>query len=187
MYPQSRTIRGLSIATIILSSIGVLFGLLFVILSFSYTAALNDPATANQIAHQLLSSNSAGSTAFDGNSAYSYSYSYSDMSADEAMVVVSSTGPLFIVMAFGYLICRGIGLLAAILAFRNCANPAKLGGAFGWSIAAAVLQVFTGMLVSAVLFIITAVFIGKLRSAWKMGAFTDGDASQGGTPQPPVA
>ncbi len=187
MYPQSRTIRGLSIATIILSSIGVFFGLLFVIFSFAYTAALNDPATANQIAHQLLSSSSAGSTAFDGNSAYSYSYSYSDMTADEAMVVVSSTGPLFIIMAFGYLICRGIGLLAGILAFRNCANPAKLGGAFAWSIAAAVLQVFTGMLVSAVLFVIVAVFIGKLRNAWKMGAFTDGDASQGGTPQPPVA
>lgn len=185
MYPQSRTIRGLSIATIILSSIGVFFGLLFVILAFGYTAALNDPATANQIAHQLLSSNSAGSTAFDGNSAYSYSYS--DMTADEAMVVVSSTGPLFIIMAFGYLICRGIGLLAAILAFRNFANPAKLGAAFGWSIAAAVLQVFAGMIVSAVLFVITAVFISKLRNAWKTGAFTNGDSSQDGMPQPPIA
>lgn len=186
MYPQSSTIKGLSIATIILSIIGVLFGLLFVVSSFAYTAALNDPATSNQIVQQLLSSTS-GSAAFDGNSAYSYNYSYSGLSGDDAVKIVFASGPIVTVMAFLYLAFCLIGLVASILALRNCNNPEKLGGAFGLSIAAAVLRFLTGAPISLVLFIILAVYIGKLRSAWKAGAFADGDNSQNGMPQPPVA
>ncbi len=187
MYPQSRTIRGLNIATVILSGIGVLFGLIFVAFAFMFSAALNDPATVNQMVNQLLSSSSSGSMAFDGNSAYSYSYSYSGMTGEDAMAIVSASGPLITVLAFGYLICRVVGLVASILALRNYNNPVKLGGAFGWAIAAAVLQVFVGMMVSAVLYIISAVFIGKLRSAWKAGVYNDAGNPQGGMPQPPVA
>lgn len=187
MYPESRTIRGLNIATVILSGLGVFFGLLFLLMSFMASAALSDPAMVNQMVDQLLSSSSGTSSAFDGNSAYSYSYDYSNMSGDEARVVVSSTGPLLIILSVGYLACRAVALVASILALRNYNNPAKLGGAFGWAIAAIVLQVFTGSLASAVLFIISAVFISKLRRAYRAGAYTDGAGSQGGTPQPPVA
>ncbi len=77
--------------------------------------------------------------------------------------------------------------MAAILALRNYNNPAKLGGAFGWSIVAAIASFLAGGLVSTVLFIISAVYIGKLRRAWKMGAFDNNVNSQDGAPQPPVA
>lgn len=186
MYPQSRTIKGLNIATVILSGIGVFFGLLFVLFSFMFTAALNDPVTASQLADQLLSSQSSGSVAFDGNSAYSYSYTYSGMTGEDALAIVMASGPLITGMAFGYLIFRVVGLVASILALRNYNNPVKLGGAFGWAIVAAILQVFAGMMISAVLFIVSAVFIGRLRSAWKAGAFDNAADSQDSTPQPPV-
>lgn len=187
MYPQSRTIRGLNIATAILSGIFILFGLFALAICCMFNAALSDPATANQIANQLLSSQSSGSVAFDGNSAYSYSYTYSGMTGEDALAIVMASGPMLVGLSVGYLIFRIVALVASILALRNYNNPAKLGGAFGWAIVAAVLQVFAGMMISAILFIISAVFIGKLRSAWKAGAFDNAADSQDGTPQPPVA
>ncbi len=186
MYPQSRTIRGLGIANVILSGIGVFLGLILVWISFIVSAQLSDPATASKIAEQVLSS-SSGSMAFDGNSAYSYNYSYSGMTGQEALAIVTAAGPLVIGSAFAFLILTATGLVAAILALRNYNNPAKLGGAFGWSIVAAIASFFAGGWVSTVLFIVAAVYIGKLRRAWKEGAFDNNAGSQGGAPQPPVA
>ena len=59
-------------------------------------------------------------------------------------------------------------------AFRLRHNPAKLGSAFGWSIAAAIVSFLVGGMISMVLFIVSAVFVSRVRRAYAaapMGAY----------------
>ena len=77
-------------------------------------------------------------------------------------------------LSFGYVLCKVVCLVAGIIALRSCTNPAKLGGAFGWSIAAAIVSFLVGGMISMVLFIVSAVFVSRVRKAYAaapMGAY----------------
>lgn len=64
------------------------------------------------------------------------------MTQDEAMAVASASIFLMVGLSLGYVLCKVVCLVAGIIALRNCNNPAKLGSAFGWSIAACVYEFF---------------------------------------------
>lgn len=171
MNPDSRVVRGVSIAAIVLSALGILGGLVVALFMGIASASLNDPTVVNALISELESSST--SSAFDGSSSYS-SYDYSDMTQDEAMAVASASIFLMVGLSLGYVLCKVICLVAGIIALRNCNNPAKLGGAFGWSIAAAIVSFLVGGMISMVLFIVSAVFISRVRRAYTaapMGAY----------------
>lgn len=171
MNPDSRVVRGVSIAAIVLSALGILGGLVVALFMGIASTSLNDPAVVNALMSELQSSSS--SSAFDGSSAYS-TYDYSGMTQDEAMAVASASIFIMVGLSLGYVLCKVVCLVAGIIALRSCTNPAKLGGAFGWSIAAAIVSFLVGGMISMVLFIVSAVFVSRVRKAYAaapMGAY----------------
>lgn len=171
MNPDSRVVRGVSIAAIVLSALGILGGLVVALFMGIASTSLNDPAVVNALMSELQSSSS--SSAFDGSSPYS-TYDYSGMTQDEAMAVASASIFIMVGLSFGYVLCKVVCLVAGIVALRSCTNPAKLGGAFGWSIAAAIVSFLVGGMISMVLFIVSAVFVSRVRKAYAaapMGAY----------------
>lgn len=171
MNPDSRVVRGVSIAAIVLSALGILGGLVVALFMGIASTSLNDPAVVNALVSELQSSSS--SSAFDGSSAYS-TYDYSGMTQDEAMTVASASIFIMVGLSLGYVLCKVVCLVAGIIALRSCTNPAKLGGAFGWSIAAAIVSFLVGGMISMVLFIVSAVFVSRVRKAYAaapMGAY----------------
>lgn len=90
------------------------------------------------------------------------------------MAVASASIFLMVGLSLGYVLCKVVCLVAGIIALRNCNNPAKLGTAFGWSIAAAIVSFLVGGMISMVLFIVSAVFVSRVRRAYAaapMGAY----------------
>ena len=171
MNPDSRVVRGVSIAAIVLSALGILGGLVIALFMGIASTSLNDPAVVNALMSELQSSGS--SSAFDGSSPYS-TYDYSGMTQDEAMAVASASIFIMVGLSLGYVLCKVVCLVAGIIALRSCTNPAKLGGAFGWSIAAAIVSFLVGGMISMVLFIVSAVFVSRVRKAYAaapMGAY----------------
>lgn len=171
MNPDSRVVRGVSIAAIVLSALGILGGLVVALFMGIASTSLNDPAVVNALVSELQSSSS--SSAFDGSSAYS-TYDYSGMTQDEAMAVAGASIFIMVGLSLGYVLCKVVCLVAGIIALRSCTNPAKLGGAFGWSIAAAIVSFLVGGMISMVLFIVSAVFVSRVRKAYAaapMGAY----------------
>lgn len=171
MNPDSRVVRGVSIAAIVLSALGILGGLVVALFMGIASTSLNDPAVVNALVSELQSSSS--SSAFDGSSPYS-TYDYSGMTQDEAMAVASASIFIMVALSLGYVLCKVVCLVAGIVALRSCTNPAKLGGAFGWSIAAAIVSFLVGGMISMVLFIVSAVFVSRVRKAYAaapMGAY----------------
>lgn len=171
MNPDSRVVRGVSIAAIVLSALGILGGLVVALFMGIASTSLNDPAVVNALVSELQSSSS--SSAFDGSSAYS-TYDYSGMTQDEAMAVAGASIFIMVGLSLGYVLCKVVCLVAGIIALRSCTNPAKLGGAFGWSIAAAIVSFLVGGMISMVLFIVSAVFVSRVRRAYAaapMGAY----------------
>lgn len=171
MNPDSRVVRGVSIAAIVLSALGILGGLVVALFMGIASTSLNDPAVVNALVSELQSSSS--SSAFDGSSAYS-TYDYSGMTQDEAMAVASASIFIMVGLSLGYVLCKVVCLVTGIIALRSCTNPAKLGGAFGWSIAAAIVSFLVGGMISMVLFIVSAVFVSRVRKAYAaapMGAY----------------
>ena len=156
MNPDSRVIRGINIATIVLSALGIFGGLALALLMGMAPVSLSDPSVVNALVSELQSSGST-SSAFDGSSPYS-SYDFSGMTQDEAMAVAGTSIVLMVGLSLGYVVCKVVCLVAGILALRNCNNPAKLGGAFGWTIAAAIVSLLVGGMISLVLFVIMVGF-----------------------------
>ena len=169
MNPDSRVIRGVNIATIVLSALGIFGGLALVMLMGVASASLSDPSVVNALVSELQSSGSS-SSAFDGASPYS-SYDFSGMTQDEAMAVAGTSIVLMVGLSLGYVVCKVVCLVAGILALRNCNNPAKLGGAFGWTIAAAIVSLLVGGMVSLVLFVISAVYINRARKSYAASGY----------------
>ena len=174
MNSDIRVVRGLGIATIVLSSIGIAAGLAVALLMGVASTSLNDPVVVNALVEEMQSSGS--SSAFDDPSAYS-SYDFSGMSQDEVMEVASASIMLLVGLSVGFVVVQAVCLVAGIMALRASKDPAKLGAVFGWSIAAAVVSLFVGSIISLVLFILLAVFSSRARKAY---------AVTGGGYQPPM-
>ncbi|CVH78631.1 hypothetical protein B5F40_15165 [Gordonibacter sp. An230] len=147
--PHAGTIRGLSIATLIISILALLGGLgFFALLSLS-SMGLSDPSVAAQ-----LETDPSTMAALES----------SGMDMDDALQITSIVLMLGSGIGVVVMICAIVALVAAILGMRNCDDPAKLKGAFGWSIAGAVASLLYLNLISMGLLIGLAVTIRKARS-----------------------
>ena len=102
MNPDSRIIRGINIATIVLSALGIFGGLALALLMGMASVSLSDPSVVNALVSELQSSGST-SSAFDGSSPYS-SYDFSGMTQDEAMAVAGTSIVLMVGLSLGYVV-----------------------------------------------------------------------------------
>lgn len=148
------TIKGLSIATIVLSVLSIL-GLLFCLLFLGVGGvALNDPTLQDSVSMSIEADPETVMQMED-----------LGLTTDDTLGLVGIVFGLGAAYVIWGVICCIISLVAGIIGLRNCRNTAKLGGAFGWAIAGAVTSFLYGNIVVMVLLIISAVCISKDRKA----------------------
>lgn len=170
-----RVLRGINIAALVLSIIGVLLGGAFAIFMVVSSGALSDPQFFDALVAELQVA-SSGSAAFDGESAAT-AYDYSSLSEEELSAMASLGVNIVIGLSVGYAVLSGVGIVASALTLRNYADPAKLGAAFGWTIAAIVGSLLLGSFVAGILFILSAFMNSRIRKIYKMSGGVPGGAN----------
>lgn len=170
-----RVLRGINIAALVLSIIGVLLGGAFALFMIVSSSALSDPQFFDALVAELQAT-SSGSAAFDGESAAT-AYDYSSMSEEELRAMASLGVNIVIGLSVGYALLSGIGIVASALTLRNYTDPAKLGAAFGWTIAAIVGSLLLGSFVAGILFILSAFMNSRIRKIYKMSGDMPGGAN----------
>lgn len=183
---HAKTIKGLSIATIVLSSIAILGCLIgFFALGVGGFAANTYGLDAihysqNHVDHSMA--------AHMGDGYYgSYAFSEDDlMGLLEFALVLGTIG-----IAWG-LLCAIVSLVAGIIGLRGANVPERLGRVFGWGIAGAVAAFLSGRIITCVLLVIAAVYASKDKNApmlangtWSQAAPTaQPDGAWGAAAQP---
>ncbi len=171
---HERYIKGLSIAVIVLAGIGILGTLIGALVIGALGSALGSMPI-----DYLDSAHHHGYT-------HGYDYYYG-MDNAEVLLILTSIGGFACAFA---LICCGVTLVAGIMGLRAAKDPSKLGVAFGWSIAGAVLAFLGCGIPSAVLLIIIAVFAYKDKNYYSLGGqqgYGEVQATYSyGAPQPPA-
>lgn len=158
---DSRIVKGINVATAIFAGLGILCALLGFLLCGVAMSAVNDPALMNDVVAELEYSSSAfdeGGAVIEGG----------PLTVDEASAAASVGMTVLMVLLGLYLVTKLVGLIASIMAIRNCAKPEKLGGAFGMAIASAVLAFLFGGFISGILFVVSAVYISRIRKGGQL-------------------
>lgn len=178
MTSDAKTVRGLSIAIVVLSAISILFILVcFAGLAFVGTFA-NDPGFLSALNNELQSS-AQSSSYFDDD--YEYYAMLSSMDASTLVHAFIGIGGV----ALGLLLaCIVVSLVSGILGIKNCDRRAKLGMTFGWMIAGAVLSLLSGRFITMTLTIIAAVYVNKLKKAPEQPVSPQGAQGYPGQPYP---
>lgn len=155
-----RVLKGVSIANIVIAALALASYLVAAIVLALGGSVVNDPEL---IAY--LANDPSFSTTINGEH---YDLSQSDVSGIMALV-------FGLLGAFvGWLaICSVVCLIAGILGLRASNRPDKLGAAFGWSVAGAVLSFLGGALpvVSTILFVVAAVYASRAKRAPEQQAY----------------
>lgn len=144
----ARYVRGLSIATTILSACGVALWLLCIAATVFGGAVLTSPDTLAWLGEH----SSSGHTM------------YEQHGAEAVMGVFGLTIGVAVFALLVPMALSGVSLAAGILGMRHFDNPDKYGTLFAWAIAGAVSSFLAGGVVVTVLLIISAVYLSKLRN-----------------------
>ena len=145
---NARTLRGVSIAVVVLAVLAILTFLLGAIAVGIFGAIATDPSLYGD------------GIAIDG-----YNHGRYDSLSPEgvASIVGLSLGIAIAFLVWGML-CSAVSLIAGILGIRNHDKPEKLGAVFGWSIAGAIVAFLSGRIITTVLLVVAAVYAHKLRN-----------------------
>lgn len=179
---RAKTIRGLSIAVVILSALSILGSLIGLMFLGVGGIAMSDP--------ELQSTFDAAIYADPESAA---AMEQSGLNSGDVMGIVGmifGLGSAFVIWA---IICSIVSLIAGILGIRNCDNTDKLGSTFGWAIAGAIVSFLYGNIITCVLLVISAVCISRDRKAataipyGQPAAYTQASQPYYGAPQQPYA
>lgn len=178
MNDHSRAIRGMSIAVLVFSIIGILGALACLIIA----------GTTGGIA--AIGANDALYGGGLNGHHYGNGY-YLDGSLDsEDAFWIAQIAAIIMGVALGYgiwlLICSAVTLVSAVMGMRYFNQPAKLGVVFGWSLAGAIVCFLSGKWITMVLLIITCVFAYTDKNAAKNCAQQQQEDPDAGRPQQPV-
>lgn len=179
---RAKTIRGLSIAVVILSAISIVGSLFCLVFLGVGGVALSDPELQGMVDSAIY---------VDPESAAEMERLNLDSSDVMGMMgVLLGLGSAYIIWA---IICSIVSLIAGIMGIRNCDKIEKLGGTFGWAIAGAVVSFLYGNIITCVLLVISAVCISRDRKAataipyGQPAAYTQMNQPYYGAPQQPYA
>lgn len=146
---NARTLRGVSIAVIILAVLAIVIFLLGTVAVAMFGAIASDPSWYG-----------------NGISLDDYDHGYYDSLSPEATagIVAASLG-IAVAALVWCILCSVVTLIAGVLGVRNHDKPEKQGGVFGWSIAGAIAAFLSGRIITVILLVIAAVYSNKLRNA----------------------
>lgn len=147
MDSDARILKGINIAAIILSALGALAALIAVVCGIVGAVFVGDTQFTDMMYYEL-----SGSSSYDPYS--------------EAILVSAFASSLVFVCIFIALLgvaLKGAALTAGIFGMQAASDPQRRGAAFIWAIVAAVLNGLIGSFISMVLFIVSAVYINKMR------------------------
>ncbi len=157
-------IRGLGVAAIALSAVALLT-CLFSAIILAMTGSVFSGSMMESLSYELMHG-------------YSYGYSYDPLIAEGMSSIAGLImGIIGLVVGWEVLTCI-VSLIAGILGVRNAANPAKLGGVFGWGIAGAAAAFLGGRLITMGVLIAMAVLAKKSQDAADVAHWQDVAASQ---------
>lgn len=184
---RAKTIKGLSIGCIVLSAIYLLafvIGGAALAAVASYSGPIADLAQSYSPSYSYGYSPGGHDYSFGYGSPYDYDYSYSlydDALDSQYLYLFAQLGIIFIVIGF---VMQAVSLVSAIIVLLNASKPEKLGLAFGWGIAGAVISVFSGGIVQTVLFVLIVVFAYKDRQLYRNGQYPMPATVSYGAPEP---
>lgn len=157
---HAKIIRGLSIATVVLSAIAIAGCVIGLFALGAGGIAANEYGLD---AVHYSQNHVDGSFATHWDDGYHHgSYALSD---DELMGLLNFGLIIGAVAIVWELLCAAVSLVAGIMGIRGANVKARLGGVFGWSIAGAVAAFLSGRIVTCVLLIIAAVYASKDKNA----------------------
>ena len=145
---DARTVRGLSIATVILAALGLLLWGANIIMLIFTGAALTNPLFADWV---------------DSNGPYYSSNGYySDYSSAVPFVGLSMGAVvLFLMPGIAFSV---VTLIAGIKGMQNYDKPETYGNCFGWAIAGAITSFLSGGIIATILLGISAGLISRMRT-----------------------
>lgn len=153
MNSDSRAVKGLNIAIIVLAALS-LVGSIFVAFSVGVVGiAFSDPSVQSSLYDELY-----------------YDYYYGDLydsglTPDDMIALLIGLGSVGVAFSFLTLGTSIFTLITGIFGVRNAGNADKLGSTFIMTIISIVLNVLCFSLIMLVLLIISAVFINKVRKS----------------------
>lgn len=157
---HAKIIRGLSIATVVLSAIAIAGCVIGLFALGAGGIAANEYGLD---AVHYSQNHVDGSFATHWDDGYRHgSYALSD---DELMGLLNFGLIIGAVAVVWELLCAAVSLVAGITGIRGANVKARLGGVFGWSIAGAVAAFLSGRIVTCVLLVIAAVYASKDKNA----------------------
>ena len=153
MNSDSRAVKGLNIAIIVLAALS-LVGSIFVAFSVGVGGiAFSDPSVQSSLYDELY-----------------YDYYYGDLydsglTPDDMIALLIGLGSVGVVFSLLTLGTSIFTLITGIFGVRNAGNADKLGSTFIMTIISIVLNVLCFSLIMLILLIISAVFINKVRKS----------------------
>ncbi len=186
MSSDSRAVKGLNIAIIVLAALSLLASLFLVFGAGLLSACATDPSVVQNFKYEYYYDNTYGS----------------NLTTDDVTGVLLGLGAVLMVYSIFVVPASILALIAGILGVRNAAKPDKLGAAFVLTILAIILNVLCFQLITFILLIISAVFISKVRKsavaipyaansaapgAYQQQAYTQPVRQASATPQQPAA
>lgn len=160
MTSDAKTVRGLSIATVVLSALSILAALLGLAAMAAFGAVANDPSFIAEFQNELQGSAQGNTNYFDDDYYY-----YQELGNMDASFLISTILGLGVFAMVWGLVCSAVPLVSGILGIRNCAKHEKLNSTFVWAIVGAVTSLLMGNLITMALLIISAVYLNKLKKA----------------------
>ena len=153
MNSDSRAVKGLNIAIIVLAALSLVGSIFVAFLVGVVGIAFSDPSVQSSLYDELY---------FD----YYYGDLYdSGLTPDDMIALLIGLGSVGVAFSFLTLGTSIFTLITGIFGVRNAGNADKLGSTFIMTIISIVLNVLCFSLIMLVLLIISAVFINKVRKS----------------------
>ncbi len=158
MNSDSKTVRGLSIAIVVLAALGILGIIAGFALIAIFGVAVNDPTVIAEIQNEL------NGTAYSSGNYFDDDYIYlGGMDSGSILAMLNATVGISAFLLVLGLLCVVVQLIAGVIGIKSCADPTKFSKLFGWTIAGIVVSVLTCSVITLVLFIIVAVYVNKMK------------------------
>lgn len=165
MNSDLKVIKGVNIAAMVLSGLGLLAALITAIVAIVGHGYLYSPEFQDLLYssyHQDFHSGNSGLTEEDA--------------VNITTLVTSMTAVFFIFFSILGIVIKGVLIAASYFGFKTASDPNRAKSSFVWAIVAAVVAGLCGSFVSMVLFIVSAVYLNKFRRGGQAPAFTGNTA-----------